>query len=338
MMNTTSLFHNSSNISSQPDTCCPLLCRLQSNAGKSIQTFLYILIIIGSLSGNCLVIAIVLKTTKLKTTINFFITNMAISDLLVPVFVTPTVIAKSFSGNVWLIGGDFGEFLCKLVPFCADISTAVSIQSLVIIALDRHLAVVYPLRKRFLNRRRCFITMGLTWLLAALFHLPYFYTFRLFYFGDKPQCRQTWKPAFNDSRKPEERYHFVLFTVLYAAPLLTTCVLYAFIAFDLIQKNPNHSHHSSACKRRRAKENRSVVCMMMTVVVVFTICYTPGHVCLLLYYASGSLSCNLEVAFKFSSFMVHINGAVNPLIFFVFSRKYSTAVKALISRVTTSKT
>lgn len=334
------MFHNSSNISSQENATFPR-CHslgLQSNAGKTIQTLLYVLIIIGSLFGNCLVITIVLKTTKMKTTVNYFITNMAISDLLVPVLAVPVKIAQAFSGNAWLIGGEFGEFSCKLVPFCVDVSTAVSIQSLVIIALDRYFAVVYPLRKHFLNRRRCLLTMGLTWLLAAFFHSPYFYTFRLFPSGDQLYCRPTWKPAFSDSLKAEERYYFVLFTVLYAAPLLTTCILYAFIAFDLIRKNPNQSHQGNSSNRRRANENRSVICMMVTVVLVFTVCYTPGHICLLLYYnALQSLGCNIEVAFKFSMFMVHVNGALNPVIYFVFSRKYSIAVKNLISKIATSQ-
>ena len=42
----------------------------------------------------------------------------------------------------WLIGGPLGQALCKLVVFVSDLSAAVSIQNVVLIALDRFGAVI----------------------------------------------------------------------------------------------------------------------------------------------------------------------------------------------------
>lgn len=304
---------------------------MSATTAQTIQIVLYSLIIIGSLCGNCLVIAIVVKTTKLKTTTNYLIANMAVSDLLVPIFAVPVKIVETYSGNSWLVSGALGEILCKLIPFCVEISTAVSIQCLVAIALDRYYALMYPLKPHLLSRRRCLISIALIWVLAGLFYSPYFFTFRPVSVGDKFYCLASWEPAFSHNHKTVERVHYlIIFVLLYLVPLLTTCALYTVIARDLMKK---HSNRSIASKRR-TKENRSVACMMATVVMVFIVCYTPSHVWYMLYYNESTiLGCNAELVFKISLFLFYINGALNPIIYFIFSTKYSNAVKNLFSKL-----
>ena len=73
------------------------------------------------------------------------IANMAMSDLLYPTFLFPVLLADMHVGS-WLIGGTLGQALCKLHVFLADCSVFVSIQSLVLIAVDPSGAVVNPLR------------------------------------------------------------------------------------------------------------------------------------------------------------------------------------------------
>ena len=70
---------------------------------------------------------------------------MAMSDLLYPTFLFPVLLADMHVGS-WLIGGTLGQALCKLHVFLADCSVFVSIQSLVLIAVDPSGAVVNPLR------------------------------------------------------------------------------------------------------------------------------------------------------------------------------------------------
>lgn len=80
---------------------------------------------------------LVCRDRNMRTTTNFLIVNMAVSDLLVPVFAMPRACVEIFNGNLrWLIGGVLRDTLwtlCKLTAFPQDISTAVSVQSLVAI-------------------------------------------------------------------------------------------------------------------------------------------------------------------------------------------------------------
>jgi len=99
------------------------------------KTFAYCLILIVSLTGNSFIGIIVYKTKTMRKTINFMIVNMAMSDLLFPIFALPVSLAELYADS-WLIRGVPGEALCKLVYVLQDISTVVSVQSMVLITVD----------------------------------------------------------------------------------------------------------------------------------------------------------------------------------------------------------
>jgi len=129
------------------------------------KTFAYCLIFLVSLAGNTIIGIIVYKTKTMRKPINVLIVNMAISDLLFPIFLIPRDIQLLYV-NSWLIGGLLGKVLCKLVNFLVHVSFAVSIQSLVLIAVDRFEAVIYPLRSPLISSKLCpfFILGSLHWL------------------------------------------------------------------------------------------------------------------------------------------------------------------------------
>ena len=119
------------------------ICELyhESTSVKCIKALVYSMIMIISLCGNLAIIAIVLKNIRMWTTTNFLIVNMAASDLLISVFAIPREFVFTFTGpRRWLLDGLTGLIMCKLVYFFQDISTAVSIQSLVVIAIDRQIS------------------------------------------------------------------------------------------------------------------------------------------------------------------------------------------------------
>ena len=129
------------------------------------------MIILASLAGNTVIGIIVYKTKTMRKPINFLIVNMAMSDLLFPTFLIPRDIQRLYI-NSWLIGGPLGQALCKLVTFLSPVSLVVSIQSLVLIAVDRFGAVVYPLRSPLISSKlRSFFILA-TWIIAMAVQGP----------------------------------------------------------------------------------------------------------------------------------------------------------------------
>ena len=150
----------------QPSSC------FNPAAERIAKTIAYCLISVVSLHGNSLIGLIVYKTKTMRKPINFFIVNMAMSDLLFPIFLFPRDITKIHVGS-WLISGPLGQALCKLAPFLTDISAAVSAQSLVLIAVDRFGAVVFPVRSPLISTKLCRFFIPATWIVAMAIHSPH---------------------------------------------------------------------------------------------------------------------------------------------------------------------
>ena len=117
-------------------------------------TVAYCLISAASLVGNSCIGIIVYKTKTLRKTINILIVNMAMPDLLIPLIYIPKEVAHLYL-NFWLKSGVLGNALSKLIPFLGEVSLIVSVLSLILIAVDRLGAVVWPLHSSLISSKRC---------------------------------------------------------------------------------------------------------------------------------------------------------------------------------------
>ena len=123
---------------------------MNPSAAKARKTIALSLILVVSLIGNSLFGIIIYKTPNLRKPINFLIANMALSDVLYPIFFFPSR-PTLLHLDGWLIGGPLGQALPKLPSFLADTCTLVSVQSLILITVDRFQATVVQLRSPLIS-------------------------------------------------------------------------------------------------------------------------------------------------------------------------------------------
>ena len=233
-------------------------CSPNPTEGRIGLYFAYCLIFVVSLVGNFFIAITVYKTKTMRKPINYFIVNMAMSDLLFPIFLTPWIFIDS-----WLISGSLGQTMCKLVPFFTDVSTAVSIQSLVLIAVDRFGAVVFPLRSPLISLRLCPFFIVATWIISLAFLSPYLFVFKLV---ENPMvCKLQWKQVFKES---EGNYFLALFIIFLYTPLIMISVLYIIIYSKIkSQKIPGEQSVNRAGEQR-VKRERNVLKMSIAIVLV----------------------------------------------------------------------
>ena len=187
-------------------------------------TFTDCLMFIVSLTGNTIIGIIVYKTKTLRKPINFFIVNMAMPDLLYPIFVIPRGIQRLYIDS-WLIGGPLGQALCKLVVFVSDLSAALSIQNLVLIAVDRFGAVMLPLRSPLISSKLCPFFILATWVVAIAVNSPELFALKLVAYPGKLVCERYWNEAFGKSSS-FENYLLSYKAVFNFIPLVLIAVLY----------------------------------------------------------------------------------------------------------------
>ena len=220
--------------------------QLNPTAWKIGGTVTYCLFIIVSLAANSLIVMIVYKTPNLRKPINYFIANMASSDLLFPIFFIPWNLSRLHTTSL-LIGGSLGQAFCKLVPFFGDVSIGVSIQNLILIAVDRFGAVVFPLRSPLIRSKLCPFFILATWMFAIVFISPDLLAFELVEYPEGARCARRWKKVFEESLSFASIVlaHNILFTYI---PVLLLVILYSIIFIKL--KTQAHPGEQSTNNQR----------------------------------------------------------------------------------------
>ena len=136
-------------------------------------------IMLFSLVGNALIIVIVYQRKDLRRTTNYFIVNMAVSDFLYQLSVIPKRMAQiAFSSPQWPLGSTTG-YICKATSFLDFVSFAVSTESLVRIAVDRFVAVVFPMKAHLVSSRFRTMVIVAIWILAMMLNAVDLYTYEL---------------------------------------------------------------------------------------------------------------------------------------------------------------
>ena len=196
---------------------------MNSAAAKAGKTIALSLILVVSLIGNSLFGIIIYKTPNLRKPINFLIANMALSEVLYPIFFFPSR-PTLLHLDGWRIGGPLGQALPKLPSFLADACTLVSVQSLILITVDRFQATVVQLRSPLISLE--------TWIGGGGggVHSPYFIAFQLVEYPKGMKCKKRWPETFG-----ETTYSNYLLTVIaimfFYIPFVLFLLLYSFILF-----------------------------------------------------------------------------------------------------------
>jgi len=280
---------------SQPSSC------YKPTAEKVGKTFAFCLIFLVSLAGNTVIGIIVYKAKAMRKPTNFLIVNMAMSDLLYAIFVIPREIPMLYIDS-WLIGGRLGQALCRLAIFLTDFSGFVSIQSLVLIAVDRFGAVVFPLRSPLISSKLCPVFILSAWVVAMVVSSPYIFAIKLLEYAAGLECRMHWNEVFREALS-FENYFVSLSVVFIFIPLVLIAILYIIIFLKLkSQKIPGEQSANTEVEQRRQRE-RKVLKMSIAIVLGFAICWLPLIIThLLLFFASNIvMSCNFQYVF-FSCF------------------------------------
>lgn len=93
-------------------------------------TFSLVFVICGL--GDSILCYLVFTQQRLRTVTNLLIANLAASDALVAIFCVPFILVY-YEKQDWI----WGKFMCQLVGTLKDVSFYVSINTLLVIAVDR---------------------------------------------------------------------------------------------------------------------------------------------------------------------------------------------------------
>ena len=316
------------------DICDPYEA-IDSVIAQVLLTTGYAVLIFLSFAGNALVIAVFYKRyDKLRTPVNYFIVSMAVSDLLVPIFVIPRRIKQAYVGwYSWLVGGIFGEITCKILHFTDELSVTVSSQSMVFIAAERFWAIVFPMKPPLISNETSPRFICFTWLFSMTFFFYYFFVHKLVYEDNVYRCIYELPQVFDSWEDLWKVDRFSLLGVFVIIPFVLMALFYTGIMITLYGQEKNTIHLTSEEQHRRAKKNQRITRMLLTVVVLFFISWAPYYIYFILQYFPPGLMvpCNFKKRFYLCVCCLnYVYTAINPLIYYWFNKTYRLGFREVL--------
>ncbi|XP_031549484.1 substance-P receptor-like [Actinia tenebrosa] len=282
--------------------------------------------IIGTLSiiGNILVIFVVFRVARMKTTTFYLIVNMSFSDILFTLISMPPFMLAVL-GHGLVFGGKAGTFICKFVNPSSFGLMASSVLTMTAIALDRFLAIKHPLQAMMGTRMLKGIIISI-WAASLIVSLPLVFSYELKEEKNFYYCEEKWSSSDTDNNLASRVYTIVLFIIIYCVPFLSMAILYYSLAHHLwCKKIPNNFHpiqrYLIICRRR-------VVRMLVAVLFCFIVCWLPLQVVTFSAYFQEDIQISPNVIFAVEM-LIRANGAINPFLYLIFSRTFrQAAIKA----------
>lgn len=276
----------------------------------------YALIILGSTVGNILVAFVVFRSRPMRKAINFFIVNMAMSDLLITLVYMPRVIGILLRGYEWLSEGIAGLVFCKLVYFIHETAVSVTIFSAICISGERFLAVVRPLKTLANGTKAARYLIALTWMISSLLRIPILIANKIGEHCGKVYCSLSLDEVFWPGSSV--LYHKFNLIGMYATPMGVMIALYSATIFSL--KRRSRPGNRVTTENTQATEmNRKVSRMVLVVTTAFILCWILYFIIAVLMSYDVKISCNI---LYLRLLFAHSNCALTPVLYALFSENY----------------
>lgn len=290
-----------------------------------VPTIFGVIVAIGFV-GNLLVIIVVCSNKQMQNTTNILILSLAVADLLFIVFCVPFT-AASYAMPIW----PFGNIWCKINNYLMYACAYASVYTLVLMSLDRYLAVVHPIASiNFRNQRNAIIMVYLTWIIILAGNVPILFQWLVITYCYKGESRSACiNPLHDPSVDQTDRRIFFgsFFAFGYLIPLALVCFLYGFMLKRLLYGVvPGGSQRA-----RNIKSKKRVTRMVVIVVAIFALCWLPIQILFMIQsfgtFDQSAVSAGFQMA---SNCLAYMNSCVNPILYAFLSENFRRSFMRLL--------
>ncbi|KAK5616454.1 Prokineticin receptor 1 [Crenichthys baileyi] len=265
--------------------------------------------------GNCFFIASLTRFKQLRNLTNLLIANLAVSDVLVAAMCCPFLLDYYV---VKKLSWDHGLLLCASINYLRTVSLYVSTNALLAIAVDRYLAILYPLRPR-MRHQTAYCVILTIWIVPIFMSIPSAYMASETTYPHieghthKTFCAQIWAV---DQQIYYRSYFLLVFALEFVGPVTVMAICYTQISRELWFKDVP-GFQTEQIRKRLYRRRRTVVVLIL-VLVAYVVCWAPYYGFALLrdfYPTIISRNRNSLVAFYIIECIAMSNGVINTLCF-----------------------
>lgn len=287
-----------------------------------IMELLFVTFFVAGVLGNVTVLHVVSKFSKLKSVTNFYIINLATSDLLfllgIPFLVTTYIYEK------WI----FGNLMCKFYLVNTSLNQFTSSLFLTIMSADRYVAVCHPISSpRYRTPLISKLVATTAWMVAAIMIAPVFMYATTFQTPDSISCNIFWPTSLDVTGT--HMFLFYSFLLSFAIPLVLIFSFYTLVIWKL-----KSSHNKSHIIDRRRPKRSKVTRLVMTLIAVYIFCWLPYWILQLVLIGEEPRMAHrrfMIICFHVSSFLTYANSAINPVLYTFLSENFKNSMKEACS-------
>ncbi|XP_047202643.1 isotocin receptor-like [Girardinichthys multiradiatus] len=290
-----------------------------------VEVTVLVVVLLLALTGNLCVLWAIHTTKHSHSRMYYFMKHLSIADLVVAVFqVLPQLI--------WEITFRFygPDFLCRLVKYLQVVGMFASTYMLVLMSIDRCLAICQPLRS--VHKGKDSFCVIASWILSLIFSTPQAYIFSLRDVGNGVY------DCWGDFVEPWGAKAYITWMSLsiYILPVAILSLCYGLICFKIWQNinmktrrehflalTPRPSKGAQPLSRVSSvrlisKAKIRTVKMTFVVVIAYIVCWTPFFF-VQMWSAWDPAAPREDIAFIISMLLASLNSCCNPWIYMFFA-------------------
>ncbi|XP_058488099.1 neuromedin-U receptor 2 [Solea solea] len=300
-------------------------------------TSVYLLIFLTGLSGNLLTCAVIAKHKKMRNPTNLYLVSLAVSDLLVLVFGMPLEIYDLWQNYPF----PFGESGCYFKTFLFETICFASVLNVTALSVERYIAVVHPLKTRYLStNQHAKQVITTVWAASMICAIPNTLLHGIFFLPERME-----ESAICTVLKPLWIYNMVMqitTVCFYFVPMMVISMLYLVMGLHLSRESRQPignlgKNCSNSTRRKISVENsrrRQVIKMLSIVVAVFGVCWAPFHIERLLWSSISQWTDLMHNIYQYvhivSGVLFYLSSAVNPIIYSLLSTRFRESFRELM--------
>ncbi|XP_022313602.1 QRFP-like peptide receptor isoform X2 [Crassostrea virginica] len=297
----------------------------------------YTFLILTALIGNTLIILVVLKNKRMQTTTNYFLVNLAVSDLVVSLSCSWVHLVDNLTEG-WILG----NFFCPFNTFAQVASLVSSILSLTLVACDRFFGIVYAMKAHIIERKAKPVIIAI-WVISCVVAIPML-IYRRVHERHWKNHVERWCDDVEwsiDLDNGEAHYHkptrvaywTCVSVILFFIPIIAMVGAYCGIIKTLWStKIPGERVYKENLVQNKMK--RKVIVMLIVILAVFALCWSPLQITILYSEYRGDHTKQLNDWYYHLLFAARLlafsNSAFNPLIYAGFNENFRKELTAII--------
>ncbi|OCT74299.1 hypothetical protein XELAEV_18033260mg [Xenopus laevis] len=282
---------------------------LQSFSSFYVPIVFYILFFF-SITGNMLILIILVKWEKFNTVTNIFILNLVISDVLFSVTLPFTAVYISSS---WI----FGNLMCKMTTAFYFSGFQSFVIFLTLMTVDQYLMILHSWSSTSRSRIQYAINISvIAWCLSIMFSLPdvILSSTKEIDSGETMTKKKWWI----------EIGHYKHFSLFFIVPIVIIVACYIGIALKLTTCNI----------RRKAK----VLKLIFVIAFLFLLCWVPYNITMILMFQETIESFKncysiLHYLFYIFQMLLYFHCCTNPLLYTFLGTKFRRYFSCSFSRL-----